>query len=98
MNSLVTKYYSNSLTCDILHALESHLALVDLLHGAGLQTVDQSAQQSTVLQHLEEILHVPRGANGFAGDLLDPLQALLRQLIAVFGVNLKRAEVEMRQT
>lgn len=54
-----------------------------------MQTVDQSAEQSSVLQHLEEVLHISGCADVLVGDLLDPLQALLRQLIAVFGVDLE---------
>lgn len=75
-------------TCDILHALEGHFALVDALHGASLQAVDQPAEQGAVLEHLEEVLHVSGCADVLLGDLLDPLEALLRQLIAVFGVDL----------
>lgn len=76
------------LTRDILHALECHLRLVDPLHGASLQAVDQSAEQRAVLEHLKEVLHVAGCADVLGGDLLHPLQALLRQLVAVFGVDL----------
>lgn len=73
---------------DVLHALEGHLAGVDLLDRSGIDCVGQVTQQDTVLQHLVEVVHLAGGVDRFAGDFLDPFQALGCELLAVFGVDL----------
>lgn len=78
------------LTCNVLHALECHLALIDLLHGARLQAIDQLTQQHSILEYLIEVLHVSGGAGGLTRDLLNPLETLRRQFIAILGVDLCR--------
>lgn len=77
---------------DVLHALEGHFAVVDLLDGAGLQGVGQLAQDDAILEHLEEVVGVAGCVNGLLGDGLDPLEALLGQLLAVLGVNLQSSQ------
>lgn len=73
---------------DVLHALERHLARVDLLHRAGLDRVRQVTQQHAVLEHLVEVVHLAAGVDRLPGDLLDPFQTFGGQLFAVFGVDL----------
>lgn len=73
---------------DVLHALEGHLAGVDLLDRAGIDRVRQVAQQHAVLEHLVEVVHLAGGVDRLAGDFLDPFQTLGCQLFAVFGVDL----------
>lgn len=73
---------------DVLHALERHLARVDLLDRAGLDRVRQVAQQNAVLEHLVEVVHLAARVDRLPGDLLDPIQTLGGQLFAVLGVDL----------
>lgn len=73
---------------DVLHALERHLAGVDLLHRSGFDRVGQVTQQHAVLEHLVEVVHLAGCVDRFAGDLLDPFQTFGGQFFAVLGVDL----------
>lgn len=73
---------------DVLHALERHLAGVDLLHRTGLDRVRQVTQENAVLENFVEVVHLPGCVDRFAGDLLDPFQTLGGQFFAVLGVDL----------
>lgn len=73
---------------NVLHALEGHLAGVDLLDRAGIDRVGQVTQQDAILEHLVEVVHLAGGVDRFAGDFLDPFQTLGSELFAVFGVDL----------
>lgn len=72
-------------TSRVAHHLERHLALVGLLHAAGLQRVDERAQDQPVPQLLCEIagalafLELPPRAGGFE-NLADPPSHLRLQL------------------
>lgn len=73
---------------DVLHALERHLAGVDLLHRAGLDRVGQVTQQHAFLEHLVEVVHLAGCVDRLARHLLDPFQTFRGQLFAVLGVDL----------
>lgn len=73
---------------DVLHALEGHLAGVDLLDRTGFDRVGEVTQQDAILEHFVEIVHLAGGVDGFAGDFLDPFQTFCGELFAVFGVDL----------
>lgn len=74
---------------DVLHALEGHLRLLDLLDLAGFQGVDQLAKQLAVLEHLVEIVHVSRLADVSSCDQGNPVQAFYSLLFAVLGIDLR---------
>ena len=69
---------------DVLHLLEREPRRVDLLHGAGLDRVDELAEQGAVLERRREVTLGKR----FAGDGLDP--ALRRCLLAGQVLQLRR--------
>lgn len=73
---------------DVLHALEGHLAGVDLLDRTGFDRVGQVTQQDAILEHLVEVVHLAGGVDRFAGHFLDPFQTFRGELFAVFGVDL----------
>lgn len=73
---------------NVLHALERHLAGVDLLHRSGFDRVGQVTQQHAVLEHLVEVVHLAGCVDRLAGDLLDPFQTFGGQFFAVLGVDL----------
>lgn len=73
---------------DVLHALEGHLAGVDLLDRTGFDRVGEVTQQDAILEHLVEVVHLAGGVDRFASDFLDPFQTFGCELFAVFGVDL----------
>lgn len=73
---------------NVLHALEGHLAGVDLLDCTGVDRVGQITQQDTVLEHLVEVVHLAGGVDRLGGHFFDPIQTLGCELFAVFGVDL----------
>lgn len=68
---------------NVLHALEGHFTLVDLLNAAGLQCVGQFAQDHTILEHLKEVFRIARCVNRLRRNSLNPFQGLLCELLAV---------------
>lgn len=75
----------------VLHALERHLAVVDLLDDARLDGVHQTAEEGAVLEDLIEVVHVAGRVEVLLGDPADPLEDFLGQVFAVFGIHLEES-------
>lgn len=73
---------------DVLHALERHRALLDLLHDARLHDVGELAEQGAVAQLLVDVVWVAGQVGGLAGQRVNPLHHFAGVLLVVLAHDL----------